>query len=409
LTAELWERVGELRIVAGDTAGAEKAFSVALDLGPEPEAAERLHRQAASACLMRFDAEAAESHLQGAEALAADPAERSRLVCLRANQAWVRGELDRAQELAEQSRAFAESAGNADDLAAAEETLAIVSHMRGDWRQGLQLELERRESGDERNALPARVFDIHHCIGQFHLYGDGLADGVEEYARRTLALAEEAGAVHAQAFAWCLLGESLLLHARWEEAAGCLERSCDLHASLGSRSGALPWQRLAELAVCRGTPHEADAFLRRAAGIATVSPMAKHMWGRIYATSAFAQLELGDTERAARSVRAAAEAAARYGDCPTCSALLNPVAAEVASALENREDAAAYAEAAAAVAGMFDSSAWRAMADSAAASAARVEGDVDRARERFESAAGLYERAGQPYWVERSFAQAAAA
>jgi DNA-binding SARP family transcriptional activator len=394
LSAELWERVGELRMVAGDTAGAVKAFSLALDLNPEGDAVERLHRQAASALLMRFDAEAAEPHLRAAEALAADAAEQSRLVCLRANQAWARGDLDRAQELAEQARESAESIGTPDDVAAAQETLAIVSHMRGDWRQGLQLELERG-AGDGPNALPARVFDIHHCIGQYHLYGDGLSDGVEDYARRTLALAEEAGAVHAQAFAWCLLGESLLLHARFEEAAGCLERSCDLHASLGSRSGALPWQRLAELAVCQGAPAEADALLRRASGIATVSPMAKHMWGRIYATAAFAQLELGDPEKAARSVRAAGEAAARYGDCPTCSALLNPVAAEMSRALGDHEGAAAYAETAAAVASMFESSAWRAMAESAAG--------------RFQSAATLYERAGQPYWVERSLAQAAAA
>ena len=69
------------------------------------------------------------------------------------------------------------------------------------------------------------------------------------------ALAEQAEAARAQAFAWCLLGESLLLHAHWDEAAGCLERSCELHEALGgTRSGALPWQRLGELAVSRGEP-----------------------------------------------------------------------------------------------------------------------------------------------------------
>jgi hypothetical protein len=91
------------------------------------------------------------------------------------------------------------------------------------------------------------VVDIHHCIGQYHLYGDGLGDDVEPYARRVLAVAEEVEVVRAQAFAWCLLGESLLLHAWWDEAGGCLERSCNLHESLGTSLGALPWQRLAEL------------------------------------------------------------------------------------------------------------------------------------------------------------------
>jgi len=407
LTAELWERVGELRVVAGDSAGAVKAFSLALDAADAPAAVGRLHRRAAQALLMQHDAEQAEAHLQAAETLTADPAERARLVCLRANQAWERGDLDRAQALAEWARGLAQKDGDADDLAAAQEALAIVSHMQGDWRRGLELEIERLH--DDGAALPARVFDIHHCIGQYHLYGDGLSDGVEEYARRVLALAEQSEAVRAQAFAWCLLGESLLLQARWEEAAGCLERSCDLHSSLGTRSGALPWQRLAELAVCRGAPAEATEPLRRASAIATVSPMARHMWGRIYATAAFGQIEQGDPEAAARSVRAAGAAAARYGECPTCSALLNPVAAEALTMLDDRDSARSYADAAAGVAGMFDSSAWRAMAESAAASVAAAEGDSVGARERFEAAAGLYERAGQPYWLQRSRTQAAAA
>jgi hypothetical protein len=136
--------------------------------------------------------------------------------------------------------------------------------------------------------------------------------------------------------------------------------------------------------------------------------MARHMWGRIYATAAFAQLERGEPEAAARSLRASSVAVARYGDCPTCSALLNPVAAETSCALNDVGAAAAYAESAAGVAGMFDSSAWRAMAESASASVAAAEGDRAGARERFAAAAGTYERAGQPYWRERSLSLAAA-
>jgi DNA-binding SARP family transcriptional activator len=406
LDAELWERVGELRILAGDTPGAVKAFSRALESADAPALAGRLHRRAAEALLMQHDVGSAEQHLQAGERLSDDPVERARLVCLRANQAWERGDLDRAQALAEWARELAQNAGDADGVAAAQEQLAIVSHFRGDWRHGLELEVERDL---EQDASPARVFDIHHCIGQYHLYGDGLSEGVEDYARRLLTLAEQKQAVRAQAFAWCLLGESLLLQARWEEAGGCLERSCDLHASFGTRSGALPWQRLAELAVCSGAPDEADELLRRASGIATVSPMARHMWGRIYATAAFSQIERGDPEAAARSVRAAGAATARYGDCPSCSALLNPVAAEASTMLDDAESARPFAEAAAGIAGMFESSAWRAMAESAAASVATADRDAARARAGFEAAAALYERAGQPYWLQRSLDQAAGA
>ncbi|TMK93521.1 MAG: transcriptional regulator [Actinobacteria bacterium] len=405
LSAELWERVGDLRVLSGDAGGAAKAYGSALEAASTVDAV-GLHRKIAGAWLVQHDADRAEPHLEAAEELTADAAERGRLACLRANQAWERGELERAQRFAEDALEVAQSNGDPDDVAAAHEALAVVSHLRGDWRRGMELEIERLAADGDRSAQLARVFDIHHCIGQYHLYGDGLADDVEDYARRTLAIAQQAEAVRAQAFAWCLLGESLLLRAHWEEAAGCLERSCELHDSLGTPTAALPWQRLGELAVCRGTPDDADAFLRRASAIATVSPMAKHLWGRIHATAAFASLERGDPETAAGSVRAAAAAAARYGDCPSCSALLNPMAAEAFAGLGDRDGARAHAEAAAGVAGFFDSSAWRAMAQSAAASAAAADGEPVRAAEHFEAAAELYERAGQPYWAERSRTQA---
>src|SRR5262249_20634328 len=159
----------------------------------------------------------------------------------------------------------------------------------------------RLAAGDDGFEQLGRVFDIHHCIGQYHLYGDGLSDSVEDYARRVLDRAVDAGAVRAQAFAWCLLGETLLLQARWDEADGCLERSCAIHSSLESRSGALPWQRRGELAACRGDFAEAEIHLRRASGIATVSAMAPHLWGRIYAVRAFVAVEQGDAQRAVRA------------------------------------------------------------------------------------------------------------
>jgi DNA-binding SARP family transcriptional activator len=404
LTSELWERVGDLRVGSGDVTGAVAAFHLAIESADSSDAIARLHRKAAGAWLAQHDAAGAEEELLAAEGLASDPAEHARLVLLRANQAWALGELDRAEELAREARSLAEAHGEPEDVAAVEETFAIISHMRGEWRRGLQREIELASAGPPSLA---RVFDIHHCIGQYHLYGDALAGDVEDYARETLALAERNDAARAQAFAWCLLGESLLLHARWDEAAGCLERSCELHASFdGSRSGALPWQRLAELSVSRGEPGEADALLRRASAIAAVSPMALHMWGRIHATSAFAHLEQDDPEAAARSVRAAAASAVRYGDCPSCSALLNPLAAEAFGALGELETARAHAEAATSVASMFESSAWSAMAASAAGSVALAEGTPAEARTRFEEAASLYDRIGHVYWAERSRAQA---
>ena len=147
---------------------------------------------------------------------------------------------------------------------------------------------------------------------------------------------------------------------------------------------------------------EAESALRRAAAIATVSPMAAHVWGRIYATRAFAALERGEPDRAVAAVGAASAAAARYGDCASCSALLNPIAAEAYAVVGDHESAQAYAGAAGQVAGMFASYAWSAMSESAAAWAAYADGDEDTAGERLTAAVALYRQAGQPYWADRA-------
>jgi hypothetical protein len=76
-----------------------------------------------------------------------------------------------------------------------------VSHNRGEWRDGLAAELNRLNLEDADSTRLARVFDVHHCIGQYHLYGDALSESVEPYARQLLDRAEEAGAARAQAFA----------------------------------------------------------------------------------------------------------------------------------------------------------------------------------------------------------------
>ena len=407
LTSDLWERVGDLRVQSGDPTGAAKAYGQALTTAAAEQVTGRIHRKRAGAWLMQHMADEAEPHLEIAEGLSPDAAERGRLVCLRANLAWERGDLVAARRLAEQAHAIALAEGDADDVAAALEALAFIAHVQGAWRPGLQAQIEGL-AGVGLGLRVARFCDFNHCLGQYQLYGDGLADDVEDYARQTLAVAERADAVPAQAFAWCLLGESLLLRAQWDEAAACLERSCELYAPLGSRSVALPWLRRAELAACVGEHDEAAAYLKRASAIATVTPMARHAWARLHATAALAAMERGEPELVIRAVRAAQSAAARYGDCPTCSALLNPVGAQAFALVGDGEGAHALAEVAAQLAASFASSAWSAMAESAAASAAIADGDLTAARQRFGSAVALYEKAGHAFWAERASAQLSA-
>jgi len=109
LTAALWERVGDLRVLSGDPAGAAKAFASALRSGDQAELG-RLHRKLAAARLLSHDAGRAELHLAAAENLTTEPAERARLACLRANQAWERGDLDAAQGFADHALELAVAA-----------------------------------------------------------------------------------------------------------------------------------------------------------------------------------------------------------------------------------------------------------------------------------------------------------
>jgi DNA-binding SARP family transcriptional activator len=79
LSAELWERVGDLRVLSGDTTGAAKAFALALEAVPGSDNDGRLHRKIAGASLMQHDADTAEAHLEAAENLTPRPVERARL------------------------------------------------------------------------------------------------------------------------------------------------------------------------------------------------------------------------------------------------------------------------------------------------------------------------------------------
>jgi hypothetical protein len=250
------------------------------------------------------------------------------------------------------------------------------------------------------------MIDLHHCIGEYQLVGDTSFEGVEEYARRTLDLAGRTGARRAQAFASCLLGESLLLRGRWDEAGGSLRRSTELHHELGMRSGGLSWQRLAELAACRGDSAAAEEFLDRGVALAAVSPMAVHLWGRLYATAALNALESGRPAEAIQAVNMATEAAARYGDCPSCSALLHPVAAEAHAALHSPAAVEAHLRAVEQLVDYAPNACWRAMAESTRGFLALARKNPLDASPRFLAAATLYEQVSQPFWAARAFLDA---
>jgi DNA-binding SARP family transcriptional activator len=409
---DVLEKLGDLRGLFGEGGTAEvdayrSAIAARAGIGRDAGLT-RLHRKAARASLRLWDVTRAAPHLAEADALMRahpDEAERGRVSMVRAHLLWQSGRYDEAVEAAQDSIALAHSHGDPADLANGYEVLAIALHFRGTWQDGLHLEIARLGSAlDAGEAHLAHVVDMHYCLGQQHLYRDRSRAEVEAYARRSVDLAARAGARRAEAFAWCLLGESLLLGGRWDEAIDCINRSIKLRQELGPETVALPWQRLAEIAVYRGESPE--PYLKQGMSIASVSPMAQHAWGRLYATEGLDALERGDLTGALHAVEGAAAAAERYGECPGCCSLLHPVAAEAYAAAGNPDAAEGHAEAVERLAGRWESTAVSAMAETAWGSVALARGDSAEAAGRFLSASEMYRSLGQPFWAGRTLFQA---
>jgi DNA-binding SARP family transcriptional activator len=409
---EVLEKLGDLRGLFGEGGTAEvdayrSAIAARAGIGRDAGLI-RLHRKAARASLRLWDVTGAAPHLAEADALMRahpDDAERGRVSMVRAHLLWQKSQYDEAVEAGQESITLALSHGDPADLASGYEALAIALHFRGTWQDGLHLEIERLGSTlDAGEAHLAHVVDMHHCLGQQHLYRDRSRAEVEAYARRTVDLAVRAGARRVEAFAWCLLGESMLVRGSWGEAIDCINRSIKLRQELGPETVALPWQRLAEIAVYRGESPE--RYLRQGVSIAMVSPMAQHAWGRLYATEGLDALERGDVTGALHAVEGAAAAAERYGECPGCCSLLHPVAAEAYAAAGDPDAAQQHAEAVERLAGRWESTAVTAMAETAWGSVALVRGDAAEAARRFLSANAKYRSLGQPFWAGRTLFQA---
>jgi tetratricopeptide (TPR) repeat protein len=410
LAAALWEKLGDLRALAGESPADAEAYReaiAALAAAPmvEPDQPVRLRRKAAFAALARHEPDAAEAHLAAAEAAlgaSRDTAEWGRVRLVRALAAWSRGRHDEGRQAAEESLALAREQGEDLDLVNAYSMLALVFHSSGAWKAGLQLEIERLGAFADADPRLAMLFDAHICLGEYHLYGDSSFDAVAAYADRAIERAARVGARRAEALGWLLRGETLLTRGQWAAAAPCFERSLELQRAIGSTAGQVfALQRLAELCAYRGDHAAADGHLTEAFCFTVDPPMAHHVWTRVYATSAFNALERGDPGAAAREIDAAAAAGERFGGCVVCGALLDPVAVETFLALGDIGRAERHAQGAERTAAHWESGAWQAMAGMARAGVERARGDHAAASERFLTAAAAFERLGQPFDAAR--------
>ena len=99
LSADLWERVGDLRLLSGDAVGAAKAFGQALDAGGAAESRAPIERKCAEAWLMQHRPDIAGPHLDSGRGLGERAGRAGPAASAHANQAWESGEIDQRATL----------------------------------------------------------------------------------------------------------------------------------------------------------------------------------------------------------------------------------------------------------------------------------------------------------------------
>jgi hypothetical protein len=255
----------------------------------------------------------------------------------------------------------------------------------------MRLELRRMRDNPE---LANAVYDGYLCPAEFLLYGPTPYEEVIALARDLQATARRSGALRAAAFASALIGEAALLSGDLALAAAELTEARDLHRDLSSTAGeAHSLQRLAEVRVAQGDGSTAQQLLQQALPLARSSLIAKHLLQRIFGTLILAAADPLE----ARAVVDRAESTLGWDDdCPFCSIMLSVPATIACVRAGDLVGAERHLEVAERSAVLWHGTSWEAGVAEAQAAVAAARGDAALAHERIRSAAGWFERAGQP-------------
>jgi len=292
---------------------------------------------------------------------------------------------------AAESRRLALESGDAPSLVIASWAQAAAAHARGDLRDSVRADLLETAALPE---LATSVFDGHLCINQRLLYGARPYPDVIAFADAFHAEAERLGATRGRAYAVTLRGEAKLLSGRLDEAEADLHAAARLsHASGGAVGESLALQRLAELALYRGDPREANVLLDESLAVARESDVGFHLLDRIYGTriaaAADPEAALAALDDAENSVRGPLET------CPGCRITLVVPGAIAAARGGDLDRAAEYATTAEWLAGVvMRLPGWDAAMEEVRGHQARATGDAAAAH--FAAAAAAFRSAGQP-------------
>ena len=389
---ELLARRGDLLMAIGSP-GAMAAYRAAIPLTSGVQNRLARARLARAACFSGdFETAAAAIDGLGLERDAAD----GPILVARGNLAFFTGDTEAAWEAA--SLARRDLSGTNDpwhyvDLVSLQ---GLIAHNRGDWFGRLRMEM--RQTLREPD-LAVALFDAHLCVAEYLLYGPVPYLEVIEMARSLRNRAERFGALRGVAFATSLVGEAALLMGDLDLAEAELERSVALHGDVAAPAGeAHSLQRLAEVRLLQGDRGEAQRLLQRALPLARWSLVARHLLQRIYGT----MIAAAPDPVTARAVVDRAEATMGETDrCLFCDVMFAVPATIACADVGDLDEARRRLAEAEALATRWNGGAWDAAVTEAGAHLAVAQGDLLAAAGLYESAAELFEAAGQPLDARR--------
>lgn len=208
-------------------------------------------------------------------------AERARQSLARGAVLLNTGDLDGAEQRGLEAQRLAFDNDLREELGQASALLSIVANLRGRWRDVFRAEFAEAVRRSDQTA--AQIFDGHLCVTEFHLQGPNGHEGIVEFAKQLLELAQESGSSHGEAVAEMLIGEASLFSGDLSGAEEHLKRALGKYQEAGAVPGqVVTLQRLAECELDRGERSSARSLLLGGLDLARSSPMAPHLVVRMH-------------------------------------------------------------------------------------------------------------------------------
>ena len=333
-----------------------------------------------------------EQALASAEATPASLVDR-----VRASLAWglvhlQSGELQKAAQVARETRELALNGKLAREVGEASALLGLTAHMQGRW-----LELFRSEFTEWVRAAPAfvsSVFDGHLCLAQFCLCGASGHEQIRVAASELLSVAERAGSDPGRALALSCLGETALFSGYVDEAERLLLEAERLHTETGAVAGrALALERLAQIQLERGQKYKANRTVQRAINVALDSWLNPHLNMRL---QALAVQTAATPEEAAQVIAQGDRALYGVGACQPCSMGFRTASAIVLAEAGEVTEVGRRLDEAERLAGMWNGGPWVAAVWEARGVQRHAQGKPERAIAALDEAATRFGELGRP-------------